>query len=160
MDILIPAIVSYRVNTMSSNQKNHHIIPIETYFKVFGALMFLTFLTVAVTYVDLGSFNILLAMFIAIIKSTLVLLFFMHLYYDNKTNLMFFLGSILFMIIFITFTYFDIGQRDGIYDIEDWNPVIENGTYQDLNNSTEIKVDHGAHDGHYDKDGSHDDGHH
>ena len=46
----------------------------------------------------------------------------MHLYYDNKTNLMFFLGSILFMIIFITFTYFDIGQRDGIYDIEDIAP--------------------------------------
>ena len=150
MDILISAIVSYRVNTMSSNtEKHHHIIPIQTYLKVFGALMFLTFLTVAVTYIDLGSFNIFLAMFIAIIKSTLVLLFFMHLYYDNKTNLLFFLGSILFLIIFITFTYFDIGQRDGIYDIEDWNPVIENSTYQDLNDSTEIKVDHGSHEDHH-----------
>ena len=143
---------------MSNNQENqHHIIPIQTYFKVFGALMFLTVLTVAVTYVDLGSFNIYLAMFIAILKSTLVLLFFMHLYYDNKTNLLFFLGSILFMIIFITFTYFDIGQRDGIYDIEDWNPVIENGTYQDLNDSTEIKVHYDGHDSHKQ---SHDDHHH
>ena len=147
-----------------SQEKKHHIIPIQTYFKVFGALMFLTVLTVAVTYVDLGFFNIVIAMFIAIVKSTLVLLFFMHLYYDNKTNLMFFLGSILFMIVFITFTYFDIGQRDGIYDIEDWNPVIENSTYQDLNDSTEMKVDHGAHNGHHEAHGSHDeshdDGHH
>ena len=128
---------------MSNNQeKHHHIIPIQTYLKVFGALMFLTVLTVAVTYVDLGSFNIVLAMFIAIIKSTLVLLFFMHLYYDNKTNLMFFLASILFMIIFITFTYFDIGQRDGIYDIEDINPVIIDSSYQELNDQTEIKIDH------------------
>ena len=128
---------------MSNNQeKHHHIIPIQTYLKVFGALMFLTVFTVAVTYIDLGSFNIVLAMFIAIIKSTLVLLFFMHLYYDNKTNLMFFLASILFMIIFITFTYFDIGQRDGIYDIEDINPVIIDSSYQDLNNQTEIKIDH------------------
>ena len=135
---------------MSNNQeKHHHIIPIQTYLKVFGALMFLTVLTVAVTYVDLGSFNIVLAMFIAIIKSTLVLLFFMHLYYDNKTNLMFFLASILFMIIFITFTYFDIGQRDGIYDIEDINPVIIDSSYQDLNNQTEIKIDHHSKDSHH-----------
>ena len=135
---------------MSNNQeKHHHIIPIQTYLKVFGALMFLTVLTVAVTYIDLGSFNIVLAMFIAIIKSTLVLLFFMHLYYDNKTNLMFFLASILFMIIFITFTYFDIGQRDGIYDIEDINPVIIDSSYQDLNNQTEIKTDHHSKDSHH-----------
>ena len=135
---------------MSNNQeKHHHIIPIQTYLKVFGALMFLTVLTVAVTYIDLGSFNIVLAMFIAIIKSTLVLLFFMHLYYDNKTNLMFFLASILFMIIFITFTYFDIGQRDGIYDIEDINPVILDSGYQNLNNETEIKVDYHPKDSHH-----------
>ena len=69
---------------MSNNQeKHHHIIPIQTYLKVFVALMVLTVLTVAVTYIDLGFFNIILAMFIAIVKSTLVLLFFMHLYYDN-----------------------------------------------------------------------------
>jgi len=135
---------------MSNNQeKHHHIIPIQTYLKVFGALMVLTVLTVAVTYVDLGFFNIVLAMFIAIVKSTLVLLFFMHLYYDNKTNLMFFLGSILFMIIFITFTYFDIGQRDGIYDIEDINPILNNSSYQDLNDQYEIKIDHDTHDKHH-----------
>ena len=135
---------------MSNNQeKHHHIIPIQTYLKVFGALMFLTVLTVAVTYVDLGSFNIVLAMLIAIVKSALVLLFFMHLYYDNKTNLMFFLASILFMIIFITFTYFDIGQRDGIYYIEDINPVIIDSNYQDLNDQTEIKIDYDSHDNHH-----------
>ena len=135
---------------MSNNQeKHHHIIPIQTYLKVFGALMFLTVLTVAVTYVDLGSFNIVLAMLIAIVKSALVLLFFMHLYYDNKTNLMFFLASILFMIIFITFTYFDIGQRDGIYDIEDINPVIIDSNYQGLNDQTEIKIDYDSHDNHH-----------
>ena len=135
---------------MSNNQeKHHHIIPIQTYLKVFGALMFLTVLTVAVTYIDLGSFNVVLAMLIAIIKSTLVLLFFMHLYYDNKTNLMFFLASILFMIIFITFTYFDIGQRDGIYDVEDINPVIIDSGYQDLNDRYEIEIHHDSHDSHH-----------
>ena len=111
---------------MSQNKEHtHHIIPLQTYFKVFGALMFLTLLTVLAAKIDLGSFNIVLAMLIAIAKSTLVLLFFMHLYYDNKTNLLFFLGSVLFLIIFISFTYFDVAYRDGIDPIEDVNPLEE-----------------------------------
>ena len=133
---------------MSDNQKHHHIIPIKTYLKVFAALMVLTVLTVITAQVDLGSFNIILAMLIATIKSTLVLLFFMHLYYDNKTNLMFFLGSILFLIIFISFTYFDIGYRDGIYDIESLNPRIEKENFQDLNDDYEWKI-------HHDSEGDH-----
>ena len=111
---------------MSQNKEHtHHIIPLQTYFKVFGALMFLTLLTVLAAKIDLGSFNIVLAMLIAIAKSTLVLLFFIHLYYDNKTNLLFFLGSVLFLIIFISFTYFDVAYRDGIDPIEDVNPLEE-----------------------------------
>ena len=111
---------------MSQNKEHtHHIIPLQTYFKVFGALMFLTLLTVLAAKIDLGSFNIVLAMLIAIAKSILVLLFFMHLYYDNKTNLLFFLGSVLFLIIFISFTYFDVAYRDGIDPIEDVNPLEE-----------------------------------
>ena len=117
---------------MSQNKEHtHHIIPLQTYFKVFGALMFLTLLTVLAAKIDLGSFNIVLAMLIAIAKSTLVLLFFMHLYYDNKTNLLFFLGSVLFLIIFISFTYFDVAYRDGIDPIEDINP-LEQKPLQDL----------------------------
>lgn len=108
---------------MSDNKNNdHHMTSIETYLKVFGALMVLTVLTVLVAKIDLGFLNVILAMFIAIVKSSLVLMFFMHLYYDNKTNLLFFLGSVLFLIIFITFTYFDIGFRGGIYAEEDQVP--------------------------------------
>ena len=121
---------------MSENKEHiHHIIPLQIYFKVFGALMFLTVFTVLAAKVDLGSFNIILAMLIAIIKSTLVLLFFMHLYYDNKTNLLFFLGSVLFLIVFISFTYFDVAYRDGISDVEDVNPLEEN-PLQELNGIT------------------------
>ena len=108
---------------MNDQKHEHHIIPLSTYFKVFGALMVLTVLTVAVTNVDLGSpLNVILAMLIAIIKSSLVLMFFMHLYYDNRTNLVFFLGSVLFMIIFIVFTLMDIDYRDKIYKIEGESP--------------------------------------
>ena len=128
---------------MSENKKHtHHIIPIQIYLKVFAALMVLTVLTILAAEIDLpGSFNIILAMFIAIVKSTLVLMFFMHLYYDNKTNLLFFLGSVLFLIIFIAFTYFDIGFRDGIYKIEDKTPnsiIYKEGSIKDSHDSEHL----------------------
>ena len=101
---------------MSENNHEHHIIPLGTYFKVFGALMALTVITVVAAQIDLGATaNIILAMIIATAKATLVLMFFMHLYYDNRTNLIFFLGSILFLVIFIVFTLIDIDYRDKIY---------------------------------------------
>ena len=116
---------------MNDKKHEHHIIPLSTYFKVFGALMVLTALTVITAQIDLGGWlNIILAMFIATAKATLVLMFFMHLYYDIKTNLIFFLGSILFLIIFISFTLIDVGYRDGIYKEEGKSPQGEK-SYQE-----------------------------
>ena len=115
---------------MTDKQTKHHIIPLKVYFIVFAVLMVLTVFTVLAAKIDLGSFNIVLAMLIAIIKSTLVLLFFMHLYYDNKTNLLFFLGSVVFLCIFITFTLMDINYRKEIYEIKGASPF---DSYQDLN---------------------------
>tara|TARA_Y100000590_G_scaffold302298_1_gene340793 strand:- start:124 stop:567 length:444 start_codon:yes stop_codon:yes gene_type:complete len=129
---------------MTNNNHKHHIIPLKVYFMVFGALMFFTVLTVLATKIDLGSFNIVLAMLIATIKAVLVLLFFMHLYYDNKTNLLFFVGSIIFLTIFITFTLIDINYRKEIYDIEGASPYE---SYQDLNGLEKIHIDH--HDNHH-----------
>tara|TARA_B100000530_G_C15491433_1_gene302669 strand:+ start:54 stop:479 length:426 start_codon:yes stop_codon:yes gene_type:complete len=128
---------------MSENKEHtHHIIPLKTYFKVFGALMFLTVLTVLADKVDLNEFlgigpwNVIVAMLIAVVKSALVLLFFMHLYYDTRTNLFFFLGSIFFLIVFISFTYFDIAyrqdKRNPLVYID--SPLVEKETsFQSLN---------------------------
>ncbi len=49
------------------------------YFLVFLALLVLTGVTVGVSYVDLGPLNTPLALFIAVVKATLVVLYFMHL---------------------------------------------------------------------------------
>ena len=72
---------------MTNNKTEHHIIPLKVYFIVFAVLMFLTAFTVLASKINLGSFNIILAMLIAIVKSALVLLFFMHLglklFYQN-----------------------------------------------------------------------------
>ncbi len=61
-----------------------HVTPLSAYFGIFGALMVLTAITVGVAWVDLGSLNILVALGVAIVKATLVVLYFMHLKYSSK----------------------------------------------------------------------------
>jgi len=58
---------------------------VKTYFMVFGALMVLTIVTVAVSYLHLPVHEaITVALLIATIKGSLVALFFMHLNHERK----------------------------------------------------------------------------
>ena len=56
-----------------------HIDTVKTYAVVFVSLLALTFLTTVVAMVDMGPFNVVAALGIAIVKMLLVALFFMHL---------------------------------------------------------------------------------
>jgi cytochrome c oxidase subunit IV len=58
-----------------------HVVPIGVYVGVFLALMCLTALTTGVAYIDLGAFNTVAALTIAVVKMLLVVLFFMHVKY-------------------------------------------------------------------------------
>jgi cytochrome c oxidase subunit 4 len=60
------------------------LIPRQLYYRVFGALLGLTLLTVAVAFVDLGPLNTIIALTIAVVKALLVLLYFMHLRYSSS----------------------------------------------------------------------------
>jgi cytochrome c oxidase subunit IV len=62
----------------------HHIVPVKTYLAIFGALMVGTALTVIVAKFNFGPLNTVIAMTVASIKATLVILFFMHVYYSSK----------------------------------------------------------------------------
>src|SRR5580704_4755749 len=88
-----------------------HLSSAQFYWAIFGALVFLTFLTVAVSYFDFGSANIVIAMIIATAKAGLVATFFMHLRHDKLFNTLTFLAAFLFLAIFILLTYDDIGRR-------------------------------------------------
>jgi cytochrome c oxidase subunit IV len=78
-----------------------HVAPAPILIGTFAALMVLTVLTVAVTFVDLGNFNLFLAMVIATVKATLVALFFMHLVWDRSFCSIVFLGALVFVGLFI-----------------------------------------------------------
>ncbi len=88
-----------------------HTTPVSLLFGILGALLVLTIATVAVTAVDLGAQgNLIVAMVIATVKAALVCTFFMHLLWDKKFNLVLFLTSVLFLILFLSMTTTDRGE--------------------------------------------------
>ena len=66
------------------NVHEHHIVSPKTYLAIVAALLVLTAVTVAASYAELGIFNPILALAIAVVKATLVVLFFMHVKYSTK----------------------------------------------------------------------------
>ncbi len=103
---------------MSAHSEKTHIIPVKTYLAIGGLLMALTIVTVLVSFINLGGFNIVVALAIASVKALLVAFFFMHLYYDNKTYLIIFTIGLIFLTIFLSLTMFDTLRRDVVDPIE------------------------------------------
>ena len=78
-----------------------HVVSVQLLAAVFIALLVLTGVTVAAAHVDLGNLNLYVALAIAVTKATLVVLFFMHLYWDRPFNSLVFIGCLLFVSLFI-----------------------------------------------------------
>jgi cytochrome c oxidase subunit 4 len=95
-----------------------HVTPVRMLLGVWGALMVLTLVTVAVTKVDLGaSTNLVIAMAIATIKAGLVATYFMHLRWDRPFHTLIFVGSLLFVSLFISMTLLDKSEYE--HDIDE-----------------------------------------
>ena len=84
-----------------------HVVPVPVLLGVFAALMVFTYLTVAAAGVDLGDWNLPIAIGIATLKASLVALYFMHLRYDNPFYALIFLVGLWFVALFISLTLLD-----------------------------------------------------
>ena len=87
-----------------SNEK-HHIVPYRVYVIVLLALLALTFASIGITHIELGEYTVAGALLFAVIKSFLVLTYFMHLKYDKRyiRIMVAFVFAIFFVVIVITF---------------------------------------------------------
>jgi cytochrome c oxidase subunit 4 len=112
---------------MASTEHHHdeneiaHVASVKTLLGTWIALMILTVLTVLATRVDFGtSKNLALAMFIAVIKATLVCLFFMHLKFDKVFHSVLVVGAIVTAGLFVGYTLLDSNQYQDtiIWDAE------------------------------------------
>jgi cytochrome c oxidase subunit 4 len=92
---------------------SEHVLPIKTYLLVFVALMALMILTAFLSTVAMGrELNTIVALVIAAIKATLVLLFFMHLKYESYVlSSVVFVAGLFWLVIFFGLTLVDYLSR-------------------------------------------------
>jgi cytochrome c oxidase subunit 4 len=88
-----------------------HILPTRVYYTIFGLLMFCTYLTVQIAFLDLGRLNAVAALGIAVFKATLVVLYFMHVKYSPKLTWAVVLGSVFWLGILLVLTMGDYLTR-------------------------------------------------
>ena len=85
-----------------------HVMPLRTLLIVFAALVVLTIITVAAAQLSLGRFEVWVSLGIATLKASLVAYYFMHLKHDKPLNAVIFLGSTVFVALFLALTLMDL----------------------------------------------------
>src|SRR3954465_3607621 len=95
---------------------HHHVVPPSTLLIIFAILMVFMILTIFVAFMPLGVFNLPIALGIAAIKATLVILFFMEVKYASKLLWVFAGSSFVFLLIMLSLTMNDYLTRG-------WHPA-------------------------------------
>ncbi|MGH9664528.1 MAG: cytochrome C oxidase subunit IV family protein [Bryobacteraceae bacterium] len=90
----------------------HHVTPVRTYLIVFLSLLVLTVTTTKVAEIELGEWNFVVAISIAITKALLVVLFFMHVKDSSALTKLFVCAGLFWMSILILITTCDYISRD------------------------------------------------
>jgi len=94
---------------------SEHIVPVRIYVTIFAVLLIGTALTVAAAFVDFPwRFNTIIALTIATIKATFVVLFFMHVRYSSRLIWVIIAAALFWMAILFAFTFSDYLTRDWI----------------------------------------------
>jgi len=93
---------------------SEHVVSRKVYFIIFGALMVGTALTVWVANYDLKQWNAIVALSIAVIKATLVVLYFMHVRYSSKLTWVFVVAGLVWLIILFALTLSDYMTRSWV----------------------------------------------
>ena len=109
-----------------SEQSGHigHVVPVRTYVLVFLALMAGTGLTTAAAYTDLGRWNTVVALAIAVTKMMLVVLFFMHVKYATGLTRIVILAGFFWLGIMVTLSCSDELTRRWEIVPQGWQMIV------------------------------------
>ena len=88
-----------------------HILPTRVYYTIYGILLFCTYLTVQIAFLDLGVLNTIAALVIATFKTVIVVLFFMHVKYSTRLTWAVVAGSVFWLGILLVLTMGDYLTR-------------------------------------------------
>lgn len=107
-----------------------HPMPVPGLLAVFGALIFLTIVTVIAADFQFGALDIWISMAIATVKAGLVIFFFMHLIHDKAFNGMVFFFSLFFVALFLGFALMDSGA---------YQDQIKENSYEQIQQENALK---------------------
>ncbi len=96
---------------MSEHEQSEHIVSPGMYATIITTLLILTGITVGAAYVNLGQFNIVVALLIATIKATLVVLIFMHAKYAPERTKLVIIAGIFWLALLLFMTLSDYASR-------------------------------------------------
>ena len=88
-----------------------HVSPKRVYYAIFASLMVLTAITVSIAFIPLGRLNFPVALSIAILKATLVVLFFMHVKYSSRLTKLICGTAFFFLLVLFGLTLSDYLSR-------------------------------------------------
>ena len=102
-----------------------HIVPTKLYVQVFAALLVLTALTVTASFFDLGGgrlhyVNAVVALTIAVLKASLVALYFMHMRWSSRLTWVFVGAGVFWLLILIVLTLSDVFTRQWLPALPPW----------------------------------------
>ena len=99
-------------STVDSRQGEHdHVVPVKVYLAVFVTLLVMTAATTVISGIDLGPWNTVVALVIAVFKASLVVLYFMHAKYSPRLIRVVIFGGIFWLAIMLTITFSDFVSR-------------------------------------------------
>jgi cytochrome c oxidase subunit 4 len=110
--------------------ETHHIIEPYVYYRVFGVLMVLFVLTVLVAFFDLSEHlnwpaaNLVVALVIAVLKATVIVLYFMHVKYSSRLTQMFAIAALVWLSLLFIFSFADYFTRGWIPQPGGWTTSI------------------------------------
>jgi cytochrome c oxidase subunit IV len=94
-----------------SMQAEKHLVPVRVYLTIFTLLMILTGVTVGVSYIDLGPWNSVVAVVIAVVKMLFVVLYFMHVRYSTRLTWTVVAGGFFWLLLLLGLTLADYLTR-------------------------------------------------
>jgi cytochrome c oxidase subunit 4 len=96
---------------LGEHRVSEHIVSPKIYIAIFLCLMVGTGLTVWAAFQNFGPFNIVIALGIATVKATLVVLYFMHARYSPKRTQLVIVCSVFWLAIMLALTLSDYNTR-------------------------------------------------